>query len=148
MFKFYCYYDHNYYLRRRPFVLSGQKCRMDIINIVGITITILSFIYAIYTNRRHAKLIDFNREKAWDMYRQTSEVLAIFQTLESLKKISDLESVALVAKGEAQAKELTHNSIKMIKRFENKFDTKTIDNWNSTKKLTHHSHVDAFKHLI
>jgi hypothetical protein len=115
---------------------------------IGIIIGIVSFVYAIYTNRKHSKLINYNREQAWEIYRQASMVLAAYQKLEKLN-ITDKNALTIIAKAEAHALELAFNSIKMIKRFEKKYSEETINKWVTEGKLdTHESHVQAFKKLI
>lgn len=116
--------------------------------IIGTIVTIASFVYAIDANRKHSKLINYNREQAWEIYRQASMVLSAYQKLEKIN-IADKNALTLIAKAEAHALELTLNSIKMIKRFEKKYNEETIDKWVTEGKLdTHESHIQAFKKLI
>jgi hypothetical protein len=119
-----------------------------IITIIGTIITVLSFGNAIYANGKNKKLINFNREQAWDNYQLSSEVLSVLQKLEKME-ISDVDMKCLVSKGEAEARTLAKNSIKMIKRFEKEFNEATIQKWADNNKL--HSgtqHVDVFKNYI
>ena len=44
-----------------------------VITIIGTVITVLSLIFPIYSHNKNTKLINFNREQAWDNYRQASE---------------------------------------------------------------------------
>jgi len=121
---------------------------ITIFAIIGTTITIISFVYAIYVNRRHSKLINYNREQAWEIYRQSSNVLAAYQKLERMN-IENKEAVTLIAKAEAHANELAMNSIRMIKRFEKKYTTETIQKWAQEGRLdSHESHIQAFKKYI
>ncbi len=46
-----------------------------ILTIAGTVITILSFGYAVYSNKRHLKLINYNREQSWEVYALASNVL-------------------------------------------------------------------------
>jgi hypothetical protein len=119
-----------------------------IVTIIGTIVTIVSFGYAVYVNRRHSKLINYNREQAWEIYRQSSNVLAAYQKLERMN-IENKEATALVAKAEAHAMELTLNSIRMIKRFEKKYTAQTIQKWAQEGRLdSHESHIQAFKKYI
>ncbi|HOX53980.1 MAG: hypothetical protein PHI86_03115 [Candidatus Omnitrophica bacterium] len=122
---------------------------MEIIfTIIGTLITFVSFGYAIYANKKHSKLVNYNREQAWEIYRQSTAVLAAYQKLEKMN-IGDKEAVALIAKAEAHANELTFNSIKMIKRFEKKYTKETIKKWAEEGKLdSHESHIKAFQNLV
>jgi hypothetical protein len=113
-------------------------------NHAGTIITIISFIYAIYTNRRHAKLVDFNREHAWEIYRLSDKVLNRFQTLQ-IGNTDKTQLLTNINKGEEAAQELLLDTIRMIKRFEKKFNSETIDNWFKNKKIPNESHVEAFK---
>jgi hypothetical protein len=79
--------------------------------IIGTIVTIASFVYAIDANRKHSKLINYNREQAWEIYRQASMVLSAYQKLEKIN-IADKNALTLIAKAEAHALELTLNSIK------------------------------------
>jgi glycosylphosphatidylinositol transamidase (GPIT) subunit GPI8 len=115
--------------------------------IFGTFVTVISFIYAVYTNRRHSRLINYNREQAWENYRQASNVLAMCQILSKIGA-ENKEIVSWVAKAEIQAKELTFNSIRMIKRFEKKYDPEAIDKWHQDGRLNHESHVQIFKTYI
>ncbi len=112
--------------------------------IVGTFITAISFIYAIYENRRHAKLVNYNREQAWEIYRLTTKVLSRLQELQNVK-VDNTETLVSITKGEEAAQELILDAIKMIKRFEKKYDSDTIDNWFKNKKIPNESHVKAFK---
>ena len=120
---------------------------MNMIGIIGTLITAGSFIYAIYENRRHAKLINYNREQAWEIYRQVSRVLFYYQELEN-SNINDKNIFATVSKGEIVAQELIVSSMHMIKRFEKKYDFDSIDTWSKQGKIPNESHVKAFKSLI
>ena len=115
-----------------------------ILTILASLITIISLAYAIYSNRKHSKLINYNREQSWEIYRQASKVLAHFQALENLNS-ENKEFITHIAKGESATQELTLNTIKMIKRFENKFDSDTIKKWEQEGRLANESHVKAFK---
>jgi len=119
-----------------------------VLAILGTLVTVVSFGYAIYVNRKLAKISFYNREQAWDIYRQASGVLAAYQKLEKMK-IENVEAISLISKAEAEAKELTLNSMKMIKRFEKIFSQESIDKWVKEGRLdTHESHIQAFKKLI
>ena len=120
---------------------------VNVIGIIGTVVTISSFIYAIYENRRHAKLVNYNREQAWEIYRQITKSLFYYQELERFK-IDDRNLVENISKGEMATQELLINSIRMIKRFEKKFDFETIDVWYKHSKLPNESHVKAFKSLV
>jgi len=116
--------------------------------IMGTLITAVSFWYAISVSKKHSKLINYNREQAWDIYRQASAVLAGYQKLENLN-IENREAAMLIARAEAHATELTLNSIKMIKRFENEFTTESIKKWAAEGKLDpHESHIQAFNRMV
>ena len=119
----------------------------QILPVVATIITFASFIYAIYANRKHSKLINYNREQAWEIYRQSSNVLAMCQALEKMN-IENKDIAAWVARAETQSKELTFNSIRIIKRFEKKYDAKTIDKWREDGRLNHESHIQVFKSYI
>lgn len=43
------------------------------------------------------------------------------------------------------AKELVRSSIRIIKRFEKKFDNEAIDKWTKEGRLKNESQVEAFK---
>ena len=119
-----------------------------ILTILGTLITVLSLIFAIYSHRKNIKLVNFNREQAWDNYHLSSEILAAYQNLEKME-INNNEAKCLIAKGEAEARTLAKNSIKMIKRFEKQYDEETIQKWAQNNRL--HSgtaHIDVFKQYI
>lgn len=119
-----------------------------ILTIIGTLITTVSFVYAVYANKKTAKLINYNREQAWDIYRQSSQVLAAYQKLERMN-IQNKEAAILISRAEAHASELTRNSIKMIKRFEKEYSSETIKKWVEEGRLdSHESHIQAFKVLI
>jgi hypothetical protein len=121
----------------------------EFVGIIGTVVGVLSFIYAIYENRQRAKLIDYNREQAWEIYRQSSTTLLFYQNVEKKKnEIDDKNIIEDVIRGETSSSELVRNSIRMIKRFEKKFDNETIDRWYKEGKIPNESHVEAFKKLI
>jgi len=116
----------------------------NLLNIIGICIAIISFIYAIYENRRHAKLVDYNREHAWEIYRLTTKVLSHFQELQNINE-DRTKTLISITKGEEATQELILDTIRMIKRFEKKYDSGTIDNWFKNGRIPNESHVKAFK---
>jgi hypothetical protein len=115
----------------------------NLVATIGTVVTVLSFIYAIYENRRHAKLVSYNREQAWEIYRQTLKVLDRYQEIKKSKTDEDI--LKHTVEGEAYAQELLVSSIRMIKRFEKKFDSETIDKWHKEGKIPNESNVKAFK---
>ena len=72
----------------------------QILAIVGAVITVISLIYAIYVNRKHSKLINYNRDQAWELYRQSSKVLGFYQELEKVST-DNKEIIINTAKGES-----------------------------------------------
>ncbi len=121
----------------------------DVLTILGTSITILSFIYAIYENRRNAKLVNYNRDQAWEIYRQSSNALAVYQELAKLDLANaSIKFKELLSKGETYCQELINNCIRMIKRFEKKFDSESIELWARKGLLPNESHIVAFKHHI
>jgi hypothetical protein len=117
-----------------------------LLTIVGTAITVLSFIYAVYANRKAAKIIDYNREQSWELYRLSSNVLARYQQLEAIK-FTDTAQVENIAKGEVTAQELVLNAIRMIKRFEKNFTRKQIDIWLKEGRLVNETHLKPFMNL-
>ena len=115
--------------------------------IVGTIVTLVSFIYAIYANRRYAKLEDYNREQSWEIYRQSSNVLAFFQEIEKLQ-IENPKLVKLEAGGERAATELTISTVRTIKRFEKQYDESRIDKWAQQGKLINDTHIKVFKSFL
>ncbi|MDD5496054.1 MAG: hypothetical protein PHP46_03005 [Candidatus Omnitrophica bacterium] len=114
---------------------------------IGSIIAILSFIYAIYENRKNRKLINYNREQAWEIYRQSSNVLAFYQILQDFK-LDGKEVIRNIAAGERAALELVLSSIRMIKQFEKKFDAAKIEEWHKEGRLVNETHIKAFKNYV
>lgn len=110
-------------------------------------ITIISFLYAIYVNRKHAKLLDYNREQAWEIYRQASNALSHYQELEK-SNINEQNLIVHIAKGEKSAQELIASTTLMIKRFEKAFTFETIDKWAKEGKLPNETHVKSMKSFV
>ncbi len=63
-------------------------------------------------------------------------------------KINNNDIIESLARGDTEATELVRGSIRMIKRFEKKFDIKTINRWKKEGRLKNESQVEAFKKLI
>ncbi len=120
---------------------------ITIVGIIGTAVTVVSFIYAIYVNRELVRLRDYNREQAWEIYRQSYNVLARYQDLQALG-VDNKKLIENVAAGETSSTELVVSSIQMIKRFEKKFDSQTIDEWYKQGKLPNESHLQAFKRYV
>ena len=117
---------------------------MDIyIGIIGAAITFVSLGYAIYENRRNVKLINFNREQAWEIYRQSTRVLQYLQMIEKIET-DNSGVIENVSKGEAVTQELMSNSIHLIKRFEKDFSEDQIKRWYDQGKLPNESHLKTF----
>ncbi|PKM92956.1 MAG: hypothetical protein CVU80_00690 [Elusimicrobia bacterium HGW-Elusimicrobia-4] len=117
------------------------------LEIVGTVITTLSFIYAIYENRQRAKLTNYNREQAWEIYRQSLRAVTACQQID-VNKINDKEIIKYIIEGEANTQELAINAIRMIKRFEKQFDTEVIEKWFKEGKIQNESQLKAFKYQI
>ncbi len=115
----------------------------ETIGIFGAMITITSFLYALYENRQRRKLLDYNREQAWEIYRQAAFVIQFYQFIEKSNS-SDNNIVVNAAKGERSAQELLVSSIRMIKRFEKRFDREMIEKWAKDGKLPNESHMKTF----
>ena len=115
--------------------------------ILGTIITVVSFKYAFYTNKRFIKLEDYNREQAWDIYRQASNVVAFYQQIYNLK-IDNQDLNKLNSAGEHAAIELAVDSVKMIKRFEKKYNEEEIQRWLKQGKIQNDSHLQTFRNLI
>ena len=112
--------------------------------IVGTIVTLVSFIYAIYANQRYATLEDYNREQSWEIYRQSSNVLAFPQEIDKLK-IENTNLIKLEAQGERAATELTISTIRNIKRSEKQYDDSIIDKWAKQGKVINDTHIRIFK---
>jgi hypothetical protein len=120
-----------------------------LLSIGGTIITVASFAWAIASDKKYGKLIDYNREMAWEIYRQISASLQYYQELQGkLKSINNNEILELVTKGETNDQELLLNAIKMIKRVEKKFDEDSIKKWTEGKIIPNESHVNAFKKYL
>jgi hypothetical protein len=115
--------------------------------ILGTAITVISLIYAIYENKRRVKLEDYNREQAWEIYRQSSNVLGLYQQINDLN-INNPNLIKLDAQGERAAIELVVNSVRMIKRFEKKYNEEQIQKWTEQGKLINETHVRTFRNFL
>jgi hypothetical protein len=118
-----------------------------IIGIVGTAVTIISFAYALYTNQQLARLKDYNREQAWEIYRQSSLALGQIQDLKQIE-INDRKIWESISRGELAAQELLASSVQMIKRFEKKFNAEAIDRWLREGKVLNETHIRLFKSFI
>jgi hypothetical protein len=118
-----------------------------LIAIAGTVITFVSFFYAIYTNRKLKKLENYNREQAWELYRQAIKVLDHMQKIEQIST-NDQNIIKEAAKGEAANQELVLNAIRMIRRFEPRYDLETIESWEKIGRFGNESHIKAFKSYI
>ena len=126
-----------------------EEIMNQILTIIGTFITVFSLLYAVYANRKHYKLVNYNREQAWELYRQASTVLAYFQNLEiNLSNTNDKDIITNTTKGEASAQALILYSIRNIKRFEHQYNRDTIEKWQKEKKIANESHVKAFKDYV
>jgi hypothetical protein len=125
---------------------------MDInilLSIVGTIITVTSLILAISFDRKYGKLVNYNREMAWEIYRQISVSLECYQSIqEIINKDDNKEILEMVTRGEENNQELLLNAIKMIKRFEKKFDSDSIKKWTEGKLIPNESHEDAFRKYL
>lgn len=125
---------------------------MDInilLSIIGTIITVASLVLAISSDRKYGKLINYNREMAWEIYRQASISLECYQDIHKIiNKGNNKEILEKVTRGEGNDQELLLNAIKMIKRFEKKFDSGSIEKWTEGKLIPNESHMDAFKKYL
>ncbi len=86
---------------------------------------------------------------AWEIYRQTSISLECYQDIQKIiNKDNNKEILEMVTRGEGNDQELLLNAIKMIKRFEKKFDSDSIKKWAEGKLIPNESHEDAFKKYL
>ena len=118
----------------------------DILTVLGSVITVLSFVYAVYANRKTARIVSYNREQSWEIYRQATEVLARYQSLQK-SQLTDPGQIQAVAAGETAARELVLSAIRMIKRFEKEFTKEKINHWLQAGKLDNESHLKPFMNL-
>lgn len=120
-----------------------------VLTIISIVIAIIGIILTIVFERKYKKLIDYNREMAWEIYRQISISLECYQNLQKLTNKSDnKEILEMVVRGEGNDQELLLNAIKMIKRVEKKFDDISINKWVEGKIIPNESHAIAFKKYL
>ncbi|MBN2603997.1 MAG: hypothetical protein JXA91_07700 [Candidatus Thermoplasmatota archaeon] len=121
------------------------------LSIIGIVITFVSFAWAIISELKYGKLINYNREMAWEIYRQISASLQFYQEIQpKLKDIksNEIQILELVTRGEHNDQELLLSAIKMIKRVEKKFDESSITKWSEGKIIPNESHLLAFKKYL
>jgi hypothetical protein len=125
---------------------------MDInilLSVVGTIITVTSLVLAISFDRKYGKLINYNREMAWEIYRQISISLECYQDIQKIINEDDnKEILKMVTRGEGNDQELLLNAIKMIKRVEKKFDSESIKKWTEGKLIPNESHEKAFKRYL
>ena len=117
-----------------------------ILTVIGTVITVLSAVYAVYANRKTAKIVDYNREQSWEIYRLSTNVLGRFQNIEKIQ-VTDQDEIADIAKGEVLAQELVMGSIQMIKRFEENFTKRQINLWLAEGKIANETHLKPFLSL-
>jgi len=117
------------------------------LSILGTAITILSIIFGYVQTRRYKKLEDYNREQSWEIYRQASNVLGLYQQIDELN-INNPSLIKLNAQGKRAAIELVVNSVRMIKRFEKRFNEEQIQRWSEQGKLINDTHVKTFWNFI
>jgi hypothetical protein len=125
----------------------GEFAMSLFLAILGTAITVISFFYALYTGNRLTKLKNYNREQAWEIYRQASNVLGLYQLIDDLH-IDNSNLIKLNAQGERAALELVVNSVRMVKRFENKYSEEQIKRWFEQGKLINESHVKTFRNFL
>ncbi len=118
----------------------------EFLTIFGTIVTVLSAVYAVYANRKTAKIVDYNREQSWELYRMASNVLARCQALEGAEHPNP-QFMVDSAKAEVAATELTMSTIRMIKRFEEDFSKKRIQAWLEEGKVVNESHLKPFLNL-
>jgi hypothetical protein len=86
---------------------------------------------------------------AWEIYRQISISLECYQNIQKIiNKDNNRETLELVTRGEGNDQELLLNAIKMIKRFEKKFDSESIKKWREGKLIPNESHENTFKKYL
>jgi hypothetical protein len=122
-----------------------------LLSIAGTIITFASFAWAIASDQRYGKLINYNREMAWEIYRQISASLQFYQEIQDKSKDinnNERQIAELVAKGEYNDQELLLSAIKVIKRVEKKFDEESIKKWTEGKIIPNESHVNAFRKYL
>ena len=118
-----------------------------LLTIVGTSITLVSFIYAIIQGRQLKKLQEFNRENSWELFRQTVSSIAAIQRID-VTAIPNKEIAFEFGRINSTLQEIAMKSIGMIKRFEKEFDEKMIAEWKNSGKLENETNVHAFKKLL
>jgi hypothetical protein len=92
---------------------------MDIdilLGIAGTTITIISLVFAISSDGKYGKLLNYNREMAWEIYRQISISLKCYQDIQKIiNNDGNKKILEIVTRGETNDQESLLNTIKMIK---------------------------------
>jgi hypothetical protein len=120
-----------------------------LLSIVGTLITTTSLFLAISFDKKYGKLVNYNREMAWEIYRQISISLECYQNIQKLiNRDNNRELLEMVTRGEGNDQELLLNAIKMIKRFEKKYDAESIKKWTEGKLIPNETHVNAFNKFL
>ena len=117
------------------------------LTILGTVVTVASLLFALNTNSQLAKLEDYNREQAWEIYRQASITLGFYQKMNDLK-INNSDFIKLNSAGERASIELVIDCVRMIKRFEKKYSEEEIQKWLKAGKLINDTHVQTFRNFI
>ena len=123
---------------------TDQPCPVGRIVLMRRTsITVLSFVYALYQGREMRRVASFFRDQSWSMYYQAYRVMQQLQRIAKEPDNRDLV-VMLSNKGDAFGQSLLEDTVRLIKRFAPRYDEEIIDEWIKTKRIWDPGHRDLF----
>lgn len=123
----------------------------DILGTIGVVLTVISLVYAVYQTREKKKLEEYVRSQAWYIYSKANNVSGIAQAgLGAYKQAHaqslNTEVLELMAKTDAFGQDLFRETIRQIQLAEPDFIHNQIDAWVSDGKLDK-DHAALFKAL-
>ena len=126
---------------------------MDILSIISVILGIAGLAYAFYQSNERKKLVEYNRSEAWFLYEKANNMTGISQAAFNLYKSHhsdnlNIEVVELMAKLNAFGLELFRESVRLIQLSEEKFDYKTIEEWQKNGKISGDDHKSIFIPLV
>lgn len=120
--------------------------------VIGLIVGIISFAYAIYTNREAARIKNVTRSGAWNLYQSANTAGGQTQTSLALYKTSHANNInSDVLESQAKCDQLCltvyHDSIRFIQLMEPSFSLKSIEYWVKTGKIKE-DHADSFRKIV
>lgn len=113
---------------------------MELLTGVGLVVTVVSLVYAVYQGRERRKLADFTRGQVWHLYSHANRTILHLQGAQERYKSlgaehADRDLTEFISMADAYGQDLIRETVRQIQLSEPSFTMKDIEGWVSQGKI-------------